>query len=93
MAEKKKNVFELLIFAVILLAVILYYVVPSHNSKEKSDAEQDISTEQTIIPIETEAADKPQLEQKPDMPSVQMKNDASVSAKSDEYHNETEGEQ
>lgn len=93
MAEKKKNVFELLIFAVILLAVTLYYVVPSHNGKEKSDAEQDISAEQTIIPIETEAADNLQLEQKTDMPSVQIESDAPASAKSDEYHNETEGEQ
>lgn len=93
MAEKKKKVFELLIFAVLLLAIALYYVVPSHNGKEKSGAEQDISAEQTIIPIETEAADKLQLEQKTDMPSAQMESDASVSAKSDEYHNEIEGEQ
>ena len=90
MTEKKKNVFELLIFAVLMIALILYYGF----GKNKDKPHNDITAVQTSIPTDTpltavETENKAN-ENNQKMPSATMDINSSVSAKSDEYHNETE---
>lgn len=93
MEEKRKNLFQLLILLVIFIAILFYYGIQNIKDKEKSNTTHEISAEHTIIPMETENTDKIQLATPTDMPSATLENGISVSAKSDEYHNEIEGEQ
>ncbi|MCI9084799.1 MAG: hypothetical protein HFE51_00060 [Clostridia bacterium] len=93
MTEKKKNVFELLIFAVLMIALILYYGFGKNKDKPHNE-NSDITVVQTSIPTDTpltavESENKAN-ENNQKMPSATMDINSSVSAKSDEYHNETE---
>lgn len=93
MSERKKNVFELLIFAVILFAVIIYYGV--NSSKHKSDnVNVNISAEQTALPETSgivEVTPKATwIPEATNIPDREINSSDTVSAKSDEYHNETE---
>lgn len=90
MSEKKKNVFEMLIFAVILIAVMLYYGFGRHKDKSK-DNNSDITAVQTLVP--TMMPDVTEEPKNTPISSTSI-NDSSgtVSAKSDEYHNDMEKE-
>ncbi len=97
MEEKKKNVFELLIFAVILLAVIIYYGVNKSGNKNSNNIDENVKAEQTISPettgntqISPNETLMPDMTGNMSMPEAQTSNGGAISAKSNEYHSETE---
>lgn len=95
MSDRKKSVLELLIFGVILIAILLYYGVNRGDRENNSDTNN--GPIQTVVPTVLAATqqpvnttDIPDDNESKQMPDAAADGQDIISAKSDEYHNETE---